>query len=149
MHEWALAEAVVTTAVKEGEKAKLKKITKIKVVIGELQQIDKELFKSLLQDIIHLEDSKVREAKVEVEFEEAVLKCRVCGHELSFSKSRKKLSSEEAEMIHFIPEMAHVYLRCPKCGSPDFEVEKGRGVWIESIEGEKEDGNDGCKIGSN
>jgi len=136
MHEWALAEGVVSTALKEAEKGQLKKIARIKVKIGELQQIDNELFKSLLEDVLRVEDARVREAKLEYETEEAILKCRVCGHEWPFSDSKKELSEEDAELIHFIPEMAKVYLRCPQCKSPDFEVVKGRGVWVESIEGE-------------
>ena len=136
MHEWALAEGVVSTALKEAEKGQLKKIARIKVKIGELQQIDNELFKSLLEDVLRVEDARVREAKLEYETEEAILKCRVCVHEWPFSDSKKELSEEDAELIHFIPEMAKVYLRCPQCKSPDFEVVKGRGVWVESIEGE-------------
>ncbi len=136
MHEWALAEGVVSTALKEAEKGQLKKIARIKVKIGELQQIDSELFRSLLEDVLRVEDARVKEAKLEYETEEAILKCRVCGHEWPFSDSKKELSEEDAELIHFIPEMAKVYLRCPQCKSPDFEVVKGRGVWVESIEGE-------------
>ena len=41
------------------------------------------------------------------------------------------------EAIHFVPEIAHTYIKCPKCGSPDFEVVQGRGVWLESIKGAK------------
>ncbi len=41
------------------------------------------------------------------------------------------------ESIHFIPEVAHTYIKCPKCGSPDFEIIKGRGIWLEKIKGVK------------
>ncbi|MBL7075500.1 hydrogenase maturation nickel metallochaperone HypA, partial [candidate division KSB1 bacterium] len=44
MHEWALAEAVISTALEVSKKEKLKKITKIKLMMGELQQIDREIF---------------------------------------------------------------------------------------------------------
>lgn len=136
MHEWALAEALITTALKEAEKAGLRKVARIKVRIGELQQIDEELFKSLLIEVLQIEDPMLKGAELEFEGEEAVLKCRVCGQEWGFSESRKALSEEDAEFIHFVPEVAHVYLRCPGCKSPDFEVIKGRGIWTEWIEGE-------------
>jgi len=61
----------------------------------------------------------------------------VCGHQWSYSDSTKRLDEEEAEFIHFIPEVAHAYLRCPKCKSPDFEITKGRGVWVSSIKGSR------------
>jgi Zn finger protein HypA/HybF involved in hydrogenase expression len=35
--------------------------------------------------------------------------------------------------------MAHVYIKCTECDSPDFEVTQGRGVWLETIKGVKED----------
>jgi hydrogenase nickel incorporation protein HypA/HybF len=49
---------------------------------------------------------------------------------------QKKLSEDDSESIHFIPEIAFAHFRCPKCGSPDFEIVTGRGVSILSIKGE-------------
>ena len=49
----------------------------------------------------------------------------------------KKLSEDESEAIRFIPEVTFVHTRCPKCGSPDFEITTGRGVSIAQIKGEK------------
>jgi len=50
---------------------------------------------------------------------------------------KKELNEDASEAIHFIPEIAHTYIKCPKCRSPDFEVLQGRGVWLESIKGVK------------
>jgi hydrogenase nickel incorporation protein HypA/HybF len=63
----------------------------------------------------------------------AELKCRVCGHKWIFGK--EKMNEEIAEAIHFVPEIAHTYVKCPKCGSPDFEILQGRGIWLESVRG--------------
>jgi len=49
------------------------------------------------------------------------------------------MDEETSEAIHFVPEMAHVYIKCPSCDSPDFEVLEGRGVILASISGVKED----------
>ena len=136
MHEWALAEAVVSTALKVAEEEGLKEIVKVKVKLGELQQIDLEIFEYALKEISQPQRQAIRNAKIELEIEEAILKCRVCGREWSFSEAMKWLSEEEAESIHFLPEVAHVYIRCPECDSPDFECVKGRGLQIDSIEGE-------------
>jgi hydrogenase nickel incorporation protein HypA/HybF len=104
--------------------------------MGELQQIDREIFGFALNEIQQARGGAVAGAEVDMEDEEAVMKCRVCGQEWSFDKALKKLSEGEKESIHFVPEIAHVYIACPSCGSPDFEFIKGRGVWLESIEGE-------------
>ncbi len=136
MHEWALAEAVISSVLKVAEKEGLGEITKIEIKVGELQQTDIEVFEFALREISQPQRPIMRKAKIELKTEKAVLKCRACGHEWLFSDAVKGLSEEQSESIHFIPEVAHVYIRCPKCESPDFEFVKGRGVWIDSIEGE-------------
>jgi len=133
MHEWSLAQAVIYTAIEYQKKGKLKEVTELEVKIGELQQIDIEIFKFALKEIVQFK--KMMGTRIRIETEKAVLKCRVCGYQWNFSDSTKRLNEDKAELIHFIPEVAHVYLRCPKCKSPDFEITKGRGVWISSIKG--------------
>lgn len=136
MHEWALAEAVISAAIEVAEKEKFREITGIKIKLGELQQIETETFEFALKEIIQFQKALLQKAKIEIERERAILKCRVCGEEWAFKDTVKKLSAEEFESIHFVPEVVHVYVRCPKCKSPDFEIVKGRGVWIDAVEGE-------------
>ena len=63
--------------------------------------------------------------------------CNNCENHWSYEDLKKAINEDESEAIHFIPEVALVHSRCPKCGSPDFEITKGRGVSILSIKGEK------------
>lgn len=132
MHEWALAEAVVSTTLKIAEEKGLKEIIELKIKIGELQQIDQEIFEFALSQ---LRSPMLKNAKFSLETVNAELKCRVCNHKWKFST--KNLNEDVSEFIHFIPEIAHTYLKCPKCGSPDFEILTGRGVWLDSIKGVK------------
>jgi len=132
MHEWALAEAVVLTASQIAEKEGLKEITEVKIKVGELQQIELDIFEFALAQ---LKNSKLKNAKFLIETVKAEFECMVCGHRWAFLKG--KLGEEEKEGIHFVPEVAHAYIRCPRCGSSDFEIMQGRGVWIESIKGVK------------
>ncbi|MEA3432183.1 MAG: hydrogenase nickel incorporation protein HypA [candidate division WOR-3 bacterium] len=134
MHEWALAEGVIDTTVKVSKERKLKEITRVVITLGELQQIDEEIFKFALREIIK-PASIFKKTEFKFEKEKAALRCKVCGTEWKFSDVLSKLDDVEAESIHFIPEMSHVYMKCPGCGSRDFEIVKGRGVWIASIEG--------------
>ncbi|MDZ7260931.1 MAG: hydrogenase nickel incorporation protein HypA [candidate division KSB1 bacterium] len=137
MHEWALAEGVISTALKVAEKEGLKEITEIKIKIGELQQTDMEIFEFALKEIIQPQKALLQKTKIELELEPAVLRCRVCGKQWAFRDALNKLKKEESESIHFVPETAHIYIRCPECNSPDFEASKGRGIWVESISGER------------
>lgn len=137
MHEWALADSILTAALEAAEKEKLKKITEIKINIGELQQIEQDIFEFSLNEIIKTQGEKLKGVKIKIETEKSTLKCKNCENTWNFSDMKKKLKKDESEAIHFIPEVAFVHTRCPKCGSPDFEITTGRGVSITSIKGEK------------
>ncbi len=137
MHEWALAESILTAAVEAAEKEKLKKITEIKIGMGELQQIEQDIFEFALDEIIKSQKDKLKNVKIKIETIKSTLKCKNCENTWKFSDMKKKLDEDESEAIHFIPEVAFVHTRCPKCGSPDFEITSGRGVSITQIKGEK------------
>ena len=132
MHEWALAEAVIAAAEEAAKKEHLKEIREVQLKVGELQQIELDILKFVLSQ---LKTGKFKNVKFKVETAKAELQCRVCGHKWVFNK--ETLDKSTAEAIHFVPEVAHTYIKCPKCGSPDFEIVEGRGVWLESIKGAK------------
>jgi hydrogenase nickel incorporation protein HypA/HybF len=130
MHEWALAEAVIATAQQIAEKEKLKEVKEVTVKIGELQQVERRILHFALSQ---LKPANYKNAKFRIIKAKTELKCRVCGNTWLFRK--QKLDESTAEAIHFVPEVAHTYIKCPKCGSPDFEISEGRGVWLENIKG--------------
>ena len=130
MHEWALAEAVISAASETAEKEGLKEVTEVKIKVGELQQIERDVLEFALSQ---LKTAKFKNAEFKIEKVEAKLKCRACGYQWAFSK--EEFDKNATEAIHFVPEIAHTYVKCPKCGSPDFEMLEGRGVWLESIKG--------------
>jgi len=132
MHEWALAEAVITAAQQIAEKEKLREVKEVTIKVGELQQIEQEILRFALSQ---LKPASFKNAKFRITKAKTTLKCRVCENTWLFRK--QKLDEGTAEAIHFIPEVAHAYIKCPKCGSPDFEITEGRGVWLENIKGVK------------
>jgi len=134
MHEWALAEGVISTATRIAEEQGIKRITEIKVGVGELQQIEHEIFLFALEQ---LATQTMKEIRFSLQTIPGRLRCRVCGEEWMFSN--KDMDEETSEAIHFVPEMAHVYIKCPRCESPDFEVLEGRGIILISISGVRED----------
>ncbi len=131
MHEWALAEAIVNSVIKEAQDKNLRKVDLLSIKVGEIQQIDLEVFDFALKELS--KDTILDGAKVKYKDYPAILFCNVCGNEWSYRESFEKLKDEEKEAIHFIPETIHVYIRCPKCKSVDFEIKEGRGIWIEEI----------------
>ncbi|MFB3890314.1 MAG: hydrogenase nickel incorporation protein HypA [Candidatus Bathyarchaeia archaeon] len=133
MHEWALAEAVIATAKQIAEKEKLTQVTEVTVRIGQLQQVERPIFRFALQQ---LKPPILQNARFHLRTAKTTLKCRKCGTAWLFSKA--KLDKETAEAIHFIPEVAHTYIKCPNCGSPDFEIIQGRGIWLENLKGTRQ-----------
>ena len=137
MHEWALAEAVVATVEKLRQEHRGLPVLAVRVRIGELQKIEMEAFREGLRAAL----SGLPYGQEVFSFldEPAAFACRVCGLRWPL-EGAAGIGEEEREAIHFLPESAHVYLRCPSCGSPDFEVASGRGVTIESVD--LQDGDD-------
>ena len=137
MHEWALAESILSTTLEAADNEKLKKITEIVISIGELQQIEQDIFEFALEEIMKEQGGKLKGLKIVIKSEKSNFVCNNCQNHWSFSDMKTRINEDESESIHFIPEVAIVHSRCPKCGSPDFEITKGRGVSIISIKGEK------------
>jgi hydrogenase nickel incorporation protein HypA/HybF len=132
MHEWALAEAVIATAKQIAEKENLKEVTEVTIKIGELQQIERDILRFALSQ---LKPANFKNTKFHITRAKTTLKCRACGNTWLFKK--QNLSKETAEAIHFVPEVAHTYIKCSKCSSPDFEIAQGRGIWLETIKGQR------------
>jgi hydrogenase nickel incorporation protein HypA/HybF len=101
-------------------------------MVGELQQVEHEVLQFAFQQ---LKTPLFRNAEFVLRSQPAKFRCRNCGHEWGFTS--EGMTEEVSEAIHFVPEMAHVYIKCSQCGSPDFEVVEGRGVWLATIKGVK------------
>jgi len=130
VHEWALAEAVIeaTSGALEGrDPACLRGVT---VLLGELQAVDREIFSFALGTLV--QERPFRAAAYTLETEPASFRCSSCEREWSLADCAG-LAGDAREAIHFLPETAHAFIRCPSCGSPDYRVQAGRGVRIHSL----------------
>lgn len=121
MHEWALAESVIKSI--ENNKIENKEI---KVLLGELQDVDGEIFKFAIDELLKQKNKKI---KYKIVVDKSLFRCNNCKNEFDMSVVKKK-NKIEKENIHFVPEMVKVFVKCPKCNSIDFEIVKGRGVLI-------------------
>jgi len=135
VHEWALAEGVIVTALEEAEKEGLREITRIDVSIGELQRISEETFRFAISEVLPARNPRLRSTEIRLQVEPAAFRCRACGREFPLAEAGGGLDANEGEAVHFVPELAHAWLRCPACKGPDFEVVRGRGVFITGVEG--------------
>ena len=130
MHEWALAEAILASAKQIAEKENLKEVREVAIKVGDLQQVEPPILRFALNQ---MKPDVFKKAKFRILKAKSTLKCRNCSATWQFNF--RKLDKGAAEAIHFVPEVAHTYIKCPKCRSPDFEIVSGRGVWLEDIKG--------------
>jgi hydrogenase nickel incorporation protein HypA/HybF len=138
MHELALADSVVKAALRAADDAGMSHIERITVKVGELQQIEREIFEFSLTTVIPSQDTRLADTEFDVTEEKVRFRCRSCGHD--YGRSDVAIEGDDAgEAIHFIPELSHAFARCPKCGSPDFDITQGRGITLERIEGSGDD----------
>lgn len=131
VHEWSLAEAVISTILNVAKEKGAKKIAKAEIKIGTLQQIEVDVLTFAFRELV--KHTPLEKTEIKLKSEEAHFKCRACGFEWNFNDAIGKLGREESEAIHFVPDLVHAFIRCPRCGSPDFEVVGGRGIWVEYI----------------
>jgi hydrogenase nickel incorporation protein HypA/HybF len=136
VHEFALADAVITTALQAADNEGMTRIRHIDVRVGELQRIARDLFEFALKEVLPAAEPRLVDTRITVQIEPARFRCRPCGHDFGQADVPEPRDRQEAEAIHFIPELVHAYVQCPACKSPDFEVTRGRGVSIGGIEGE-------------
>ncbi|MEZ0345618.1 MAG: hydrogenase nickel incorporation protein HypA [Infirmifilum sp.] len=131
MHEWALAEAVTKTV--EELVTSGGRVREVEVSLGELQAVDEEVFKEALTELLaDLEAEKgIRVEGFRITREKALFKCNVCGH--TWTLDEWELSEEFREAVHFVPEVVHAHYSCPRCGSRDFTIVKGRGVRVRVV----------------
>ncbi len=131
MHEWALADAVVTAVLNALPGRDPRRLRSAQVLVGELQAVDREILLFGLGTL--LEPHGIPVERFTIETQKAELLCRSCGHAWGLADDTR-LTEEEREAVHFLPEAAHAFVRCPRCSSADFSVASGRGVSIGRIE---------------
>ncbi|OYT46558.1 MAG: hypothetical protein B6U85_07380 [Desulfurococcales archaeon ex4484_42] len=138
MHELSLADALLKALSNYAVRNNVR-IRRVILGIGQLAQVDKDLLKDnivTLAGVYGLDD-----VKFEFKEEETIFKCNACGHVWRWGEIRDEvlrgLCGDVVECdnpIHYIPALANVFIRCPKCNSLDFEVIKGQGLEVLSIE---------------
>jgi hydrogenase nickel incorporation protein HypA/HybF len=134
MHEWALAEAVVAKTLEVARERGISTIREVVVGLGELQDVDRDAFEfGLVAN--QRTTAELADARFVFEVDPARCACRPCGHEWALQDSLAALPEDERESIHLLPEVIHLYVVCPACGSPDFAIVGGRGVSLVAVNG--------------
>lgn len=127
MHEWVLAEAITETIVARAREHSEKVFKSLRIVIGKLRQIDKDILLDALSELLKIAGIEVREI-IFVE-EDIVVECSRCGYRWNIDLD--VFDKDTKEFIHFIPEVLHTYVSCPMCKSHDFKIISGHSISID------------------
>lgn len=135
MHEYALADAILTAARDVARREGLRRVRVIEATLGELQDLRPELMDEALRRLLPEAGAELQGAELRLVVEPARLRCRGCAREFGLAEAGAP-DAEQREAIHLLPELAHAFLACPGCGSGDFELRAGRGAGLAAVEGE-------------
>jgi hydrogenase nickel incorporation protein HypA/HybF len=125
MHELSLSKATyksILEILKQRNKT-LNELKEVILAIGEIQNIDIDIFLQSLQEYLP-------NIKISYKIMKAKIRCNKCSNEWFYSDSLNILNEDQKESIHFIPETIYLFIRCNKCNSNDFEIIDGRGIFI-------------------
>ena len=140
MHEVSIAMSilsVVEQAFRETPGAK--KVTRIKLQIGMLSMVDPEALRFALKTVA--KGTPAEDAEIEIEMVKPVFRCNRCGYTWEVRDEDVKRISEDPQLstlVHIYPDVVSKYLSCPRCGSNDIEIVKGKGVIVHSVDIETE-----------
>ncbi len=141
MHETSIALAILS-AVEEKFRSLpgARRVTAINLRIGLLSLVDVESLRFALQ--VASRGTPAEGAEVNITLEPPLFKCRECGHTWEVPIEELKKVAEELGLLsamHIYPDVILGYLKCPRCGSTNIEIIRGKGVVLESIEVDTEE----------
>jgi len=119
VHEFSVTSQIVQNALAEAEKRGAKKVTEVDLVVGKLTFLGLEQVRFAFE--VLTKDTILEGAKLVIEDQEGIVKCKNCGYEGGFKY--------EDDPLYHVPIPT---LKCPKCGSI-VEITAGKECTIKSI----------------
>ncbi len=116
MHEGALTEDLFGHVMAHAREAGARRVTRIKVTIGALSDATAESIEFYLKSLIP--GTIAEEAVIEFNTAPGEARCTTCGREF---------------------QITEIYASCPECGAFPVKVTGGNGVYLASLEIEKDD----------
>jgi len=148
VHEWSLAEGIYQAILEFAKNHDVKKVLEVEIKVGELMQLDLDLMKEAI--LMLAQGSVMEEAEIKLTVEKAAFSCEKCGHEWNFEVAKKEIEQRVSKdklikndsgsldlPLHYIPGLVYALATCPKCGSSNILVVRGRDIKIQKITVEK------------
>jgi len=141
LHEISIAINILAMIEEEFMKIpNAKKIKKIKLKVGALSLIDISALRFALT--VASKETPAEGATIEIEPELPRFRCKRCNYEWGMDDADlKSLVGRHgiATILHMYPDVIVNFFSCPRCGSNNIEILKGRGILVDSFNIETED----------
>lgn len=116
MHEMSIVADLFTIIEDQARQAGATRVTRVKVLIGELSGVVPELFRSAFNS--YKKGTIADKARLEIKITKIKFKCQSCGKEITARNIRDESFS----------------YACPFCGSKEMELISGRDLYLEKLE---------------
>ncbi len=148
MHEWSVTQSIVEAVTRFAEEKGLKRITRVEIEVNELSQLETDIMEEAFR--ILAQGTPAQDAELIILKSPVHFVCKNCGYRWDLKEALRYIQEatsghsivdEEGTSdppLHYLPMLVYSFLKCPKCGSRDFELENPFSVRIKSVEGERE-----------
>lgn len=120
MHEFSVSSEIVRTVLDSVEKNKGKRVLSVQLEIGELTLLNVDQVVFWIDELF--KGSIAEGAKLKVKTVKTHIQCRACGY-------RGRLIPHQDD-----PSQHYVSSSCPKCGSFQIKIERGRECILRKIQ---------------
>ncbi len=141
MHEWSLAEAVINSLIRLAEEKSITAFDEVEITYGEIMELEVLVFRTAFEELS--KGTPLEGTRLILKEEKAMFKCNACGAEWDLETVEKILAEEFSVIeeplgtrespLHFLPHLAPALLKCPSCGSRDFDLASGKGLYISRV----------------
>ncbi|GEM_PF-218297 len=147
MHEWSVTQSIVEALLRFAEENGLRNITRVVIEVNQLSQLENDIIKEAFQ--ILTRGTIAEDAELVIDEAPVSFVCRNCGYrwgledvlrEINDAAKTHGIVDEEGTVdppLHYLPMLVYSFVKCPRCGSRDFEIENPYSVRIKNVEGEK------------
>ncbi|MEZ0247808.1 MAG: hydrogenase maturation nickel metallochaperone HypA [Thermoproteus sp.] len=134
MHEWSLALSVVQSVDKWAREHNVE-VKKVVLGVPSISMLDVKMLQEAFDFL--KKESKLEAARLEVRVRSPRFRCRRCGYEFGEEEVRSQIEAVagrygEEYPLHLMPDLVPAFVRCPRCGSHDIEVDAQ--IKVEEVE---------------
>jgi len=116
MHELSIVADLFTIIEEKARETGARRVTKVRVLIGELSGVVPELFRTAFHS--YKKGTIADRARLEIKITRIKFKCQSCGKEIKTNNISR-------------PDFSYA---CPFCGSKEVELVSGRDLYLEKLE---------------